>query len=670
MAAEVQSGDDLRPRASTRHGRRGPRHAGRTVAQVFARDIREPEGSPLFFLARGDAPRVRPDANAGYLVCPIGGCDDPRLIVRGGSKRDHFAHKPGAGGHGPETLAHHTSKHLIAAWLRTRYPDAEVYPDTQEIENGQRPDVLLRFADGRQVAYEVQFAAMTADAWQVRHDKYVLAEVRDVWLFGGPRYDRRPRSQYCADDDIEVPPVFDRVLASDHPMLLIRPIEEQVSYARGPLITKWLTAGGVCPPETGDRIAQEAPPVHIHEADCTGGVIDLPGLRDLMKNAKGARPAWLAQCAAEAEAGALRAERRRLADEQHAQRAAAHFEWLAEFERRSARWAPKRAEIERTLGRTLPNIVDSGPFLTEGAVTTAAPDEWRWAVILDLLQNYGFTVDPDGLVANLPLQANVTRASAKALLSEYLVLLRQAGYIWFWGLKGPSPEEAISVVARLDEKEPSPPPRTALSTRQRQVRGPAPSGARLLAHARTRHAREVGPDALKSAWHHAVAERRSRDLATINERRRTVDPVHFEPRIPPTPRPSQARQLSPSHQGPVLDLGAPPQQDLCHFLAGNPAFGPWSEQQDWGNWGQLPERLHELAKITVYRACELSISGPTQTIMPGGCTDDDFAQVLEAIRAAGHISLEEFAPGRTRWRSQRRAVPQSEVFAQVDPTPT
>ena len=83
--------------------------------------------------------------------------------MRGGSKRDHLAHKPGAGWHGPETLAQHTSKHLIAAWLRMHYPDAEVYPDTQEIENGQRPDVLLEFADGRQVAYEVQFAAMTAD---------------------------------------------------------------------------------------------------------------------------------------------------------------------------------------------------------------------------------------------------------------------------------------------------------------------------------------------------------------------------------------------------------------------------------------------------------------------------------------------------------------------------
>src|SRR5665647_2859592 len=212
---------------------RGRRHEGHG-AQVFARDMRVPPDAPLFYLDRGQADGVRADVNAGHLVCPIGDCPDPRFTVRGGSKRDGFAHRPGVHGHGPETVAHHTSKHLVAAWLRIQHPDAHLDVDTREIENGQRPDVTLTLPDGTVVAYEVQFAALEQKEWQHRHDGYQALGIRDVWIFGGKHYDRRPRRSSAEPDSVTVHPVFQSVLAAGHPMLLIDPWAETVALGTGP----------------------------------------------------------------------------------------------------------------------------------------------------------------------------------------------------------------------------------------------------------------------------------------------------------------------------------------------------------------------------------------------------------------------------------------------------
>lgn len=134
-----------------------PRLAG--VAQVFARDRLLPSDAPLVFLPRGGSVAIDLDARAGHLVCPLADCPAPVLYTRGGSRRDHFVHHRGTGGHGRETLAHHTAKHLIARWLRERLgTQVSVVVDRDEVENGQRPDVLLTLADGQQVAYEVQYA--------------------------------------------------------------------------------------------------------------------------------------------------------------------------------------------------------------------------------------------------------------------------------------------------------------------------------------------------------------------------------------------------------------------------------------------------------------------------------------------------------------------------------
>ena len=167
---------------STRHG------AGRRpeVRQLFARDRRLPDDAPLVFIDIGAAQRLRAECDAGHLVCPVPGCQDPRLIARGGSRRDHFAHRHlvDAVTHAPERWYHLCAKHLIGDWVRRHYPQARVQVDHEAVDNRQVPDVLVVFPDGRRFAVEVQYAPLTIDAWQARHAGYRAHGIADSWLFG------------------------------------------------------------------------------------------------------------------------------------------------------------------------------------------------------------------------------------------------------------------------------------------------------------------------------------------------------------------------------------------------------------------------------------------------------------------------------------------------------
>ena len=356
--------------------------------QVFARDVRADPEAPLTFLERGQADAYRADARAGLLVCPLADCSDPRLVVRAGSKRDHFAHRPGAGGHGPETIAHHTAKHLIGHWLRGHYPDVQVDVDTKHIDTGRLPDVLVTLSTGRQVGYEVQFAALTAAEWGRRHQAYVDAGVRDVWLFGGRRYDRPPRG-WAPDDTVAVVPLLEGVLAAWHPMLLIDPFEEAVGLGTGPAVEERLLARGRYP----DRV-QPVPHAALtrwplSQARVAAGVIDLPGLRDLMaRTGDDQHVIWCEQRAAE-QADLLRqtalAEARiKAAQDQQARRKA---EREAQAERKAAEALELAAKLEAQRARQaqLADVVHQGAHEPDWGVSAgvARPrqDERPWSMV-------------------------------------------------------------------------------------------------------------------------------------------------------------------------------------------------------------------------------------------------------------------------------------------------
>ncbi|OXR40155.1 hypothetical protein B7C42_07779 [Nocardia cerradoensis] len=112
------------------------------------------------------------------------------LIVRGrpnGQRRPHFAHPagltPGGGQHTPESVWHLTSKTLLAEWARTQPGVVEVRNEVALPGNERRSDVRVFFADGSQVALEVQSYSLTDEQWQGRHDAYRRNGIVDVWIW-------------------------------------------------------------------------------------------------------------------------------------------------------------------------------------------------------------------------------------------------------------------------------------------------------------------------------------------------------------------------------------------------------------------------------------------------------------------------------------------------------
>ncbi|MDM8083777.1 competence protein CoiA family protein [Cellulomonas cellasea] len=626
--------------------RAGRRHPAQSAAQVFARDTRLSSEAPLVFLAPGQADRLRGDARAGHFVCPLADCQDNRFIVYGGTeRRHHFKHRSGAGHHAPESIAHHTAKHLIARWLRQLYPDAQVFPDTQEVETGQRPDVLLVFEDGTQVAYEVQFASLTADQWQSRRDRYATLGIKNVWLFGGKHYDRDAASRDGTGGQFQLHPVFRAVLAAVHPMLLIDPFAETVALGTGPDVDELLMAAGVEPPDLWSPLARAHERRPLMDMPATKGVIDIPGLREQIQRARSGHLQWLDRLRREAEqmerakaehqrrlAAHEEAERReRLRQEQLERQRAASAAASAranearlqrvdrlsdELQQRKDRWRPEREYIEHAVG-VLPEVVDAPAAEAETAITTAAPDEWRWAVLEALAANHGFAVDPRGLTDLVPLQAAARRPDAERLVMAYLVQLRAAGWVWFWGAPGPRPGEAVLVLAG-----PGQAPRArgddALRAVGLRVAGPGPAGLKYLQDGNPTmrnvdNARRVGASTFAEVWAEAHAQRETEAIR------------------------ASLITTGPGHSGPV-DASGISVPDLIAVHRALPDARQWCDARAWPTWKSLPPHLHEAAQLTVYVLTTVHDGRAQPGIRLGNCTKDDEHQIVEALRASGYLT--------------------------------
>jgi hypothetical protein len=219
-------------------GATGPRHSATETftatgerRQIYARDTRLDENAPLFRLERGQAEASRAAAKAGYLVCPIPGCEDIRYTTRAGSRRDHFVHRNrGGAAHAPETWFHYTGKRLVGSWALARHPEARVVVDAEAVSNRQVPDVLVEFPDGRRFAFEIQYAAMTQDEWPWRQAGYLLQGITPVWLFGHtPRYLRR---DHYHEDEFVLGPLIRTVIAAGERPFWINPDEQLIGSRR------------------------------------------------------------------------------------------------------------------------------------------------------------------------------------------------------------------------------------------------------------------------------------------------------------------------------------------------------------------------------------------------------------------------------------------------------
>ncbi|WP_331731927.1 hypothetical protein OG613_49185 (plasmid) [Streptomyces sp. NBC_00015] len=128
----------------------------------------------------------------GMLLCPMPGCGPFSRVVAAGDRRHHFAHPTGAGNHhenAPETLWHLSAKEVLRRWAQShpRLREWTLHIDDTPItrqDRWRRPDVLaIAPDDTTQVAFEVQYSALTGTDWKTRHDFYAAAGVVDIWLF-------------------------------------------------------------------------------------------------------------------------------------------------------------------------------------------------------------------------------------------------------------------------------------------------------------------------------------------------------------------------------------------------------------------------------------------------------------------------------------------------------
>lgn len=81
---------------------------------------------------------------------------------------------------------------------------------------------------------------------------------------------------------------------------------------------------------------------------------------------------------------------------------------------------------------------------------------------------------------------------------------------------------------------------------------------------------------------------------------------------------------------------------------GSRRTGPLSD------WDGLPDHLCPVARMCVYRACQLSVGGAVEDLAFSDCSAEDNCAVLGAVVQARYITLEDYAPGRRRWRGVER----------------
>ena len=110
---------------ATTHVRFFEELSGGDARQLWARDRRPGRDNALFYLERGEAPKIRRAGLVpGALECPVPGCPCPIFkTVRGGTRRDHFVHDcdPQIGHHGPEVATIYATE-MIQVWLRGILP--------------------------------------------------------------------------------------------------------------------------------------------------------------------------------------------------------------------------------------------------------------------------------------------------------------------------------------------------------------------------------------------------------------------------------------------------------------------------------------------------------------------------------------------------------------------
>jgi hypothetical protein len=345
-----------------------PRHTAEEIAafigdgetRFIAAGYRDSaRAAELFVMPDGEAAMLRTFTRLN-LRCLIADCSAPDIIaVSRERRRDGFSHRAGGGRHAPESVNHLQGKAVLALWLRSQLPDADIQVEgATDTQRSRVADVLVTLPDGQRVAFEVQYAPLTVKDWRERHASYVSQGITDIWLWGHTRL-HRSRSSY--DPPIRLSDVQDEV-------------------RRAGLAVHWLN------PETAEiatavtRLSND----HIVWIEDQLGEVAVQKLNELGLAAEGFTSVELSRIADLTRRWAAEKERRRVEREQReAARAAQRQRRAAEQEaRRATAVAPRPDRTERTARApegTRPCRVCGKPvaaFLASGIHIGCEPGFW------------------------------------------------------------------------------------------------------------------------------------------------------------------------------------------------------------------------------------------------------------------------------------------------------
>lgn len=196
----------------------------------FDSTTREP-----WFLEDDQARDCRSHVKAS-VVCPVPGCEAPLTTVSRKGRRDGLRHLTGTGGHSRESIDHANGCAAVQDWLAVKYPDSQVRREEYSSPNGERrADVMITGRRGDRIAYEVQYSAITPQAWAERHESYRAQGILDVWLWGH----RGKNFRATHEDRVELTPAQRELVAAGMPLLFVNP--EQRSIAIGTASEWWLS---------------------------------------------------------------------------------------------------------------------------------------------------------------------------------------------------------------------------------------------------------------------------------------------------------------------------------------------------------------------------------------------------------------------------------------------
>jgi len=200
-------------------------HAGETRFVFAARR----DGTPGLVELEDGTAVARRVATKAELICPVPGCRTPNLttVNRGAHARDGYRHLTDGTNHAAERMHHVLGKGLLAKWARWAIPGAtaiEEHPSNPERE--RIADVLVTLPNQTRFALEVQYASLSVDAWQERHESYRRQGIVDVWLFGHAGAQSRWR-----DGIMQLNATQRAIAESGTPVLWLNPLTREVAYA-------------------------------------------------------------------------------------------------------------------------------------------------------------------------------------------------------------------------------------------------------------------------------------------------------------------------------------------------------------------------------------------------------------------------------------------------------